>query len=266
MMRAWDLDAGTELASQAQAVAWRRYLELAPQGWLATLDGKAAAQVRSLPGGELRASLDAAAWLGEKPEWFGLSNPPLLSFGDQGRLLAVIGNKRTGLWRWGNAQSAVVVPGGWPLTAATMAPRVALVDDCKRIAVHSPDAERPLLHLPVADACPRALALSPDGRWLLELGGKVARVHDLAREHPPVDLHGYEESPRPLAAFAPDGRTIATPAPDGTVLLWDPVAGRRLLRLPAGKGVVTALAFRDDGLALAVAYEDAVLVWPAAKP
>jgi WD40 repeat protein len=125
-----------------------------------------------------------------------------------------------------------------------------------------------------------SLAASPDGRWLAvgeqENGG--LSVWDLRTQqeisHPDAG-HGLVSvafSPRePLLAFSTSttpGSFSSSPTPgttnsQDTVCLWDVVAQRRVVTLPAG-GQCTALQFSQDGRSL-IAFtggsEPAVTLW-----
>ena len=94
-------------------------------------------------------------------------------------------------------------------------------------------------------------AFSPDGRYLAttHFPGYALTVWDLDRNTIAV------EEPGPVAGtaarFSPDSRRIAVAHPDGEVLIYDLETGRSS-RLRSGLGDVQDLAFRADGLQIAV--------------
>ncbi len=69
--------------------------------------------------------------------------------------------------------------------------------------------------------------------------------------------------------FAPDSRMLARGTEDGSVMLWDVIAGKELLRCKGHAGPVACLAFSPDGKILASGGNDGlVLLWdvPALRP
>ena len=94
-------------------------------------------------------------------------------------------------------------------------------------------------------------AFSPDGRYLTttHFPGSALTVWDIDRNAIAV------AEPGPVAGtaarFSPDSRRIAVAHPDGEVLVYDLESGRSG-RLGSGLGDVQDLAFRADGLQIAV--------------
>jgi WD40 repeat protein len=65
--------------------------------------------------------------------------------------------------------------------------------------------------------------------------------------------------------FNPDGSQVASGSSDGTVVLWEAVVGRELLRLLHGGGV-EAVVFNPDGSQVASGSDDGtVVIWEAAS-
>lgn len=103
----------------------------------------------------------------------------------------------------------------------------------------------------------RALALSPDGRWLASGGDDhVVRVWNVAQGRPARVLEGHRAVVWVLA-FSPDGRSLASAGDDKEVRLWDLETGAART-LPAAD-IVYSVSFSPDGTRLAYSGGDATV-------
>jgi len=112
------------------------------------------------------------------------------------------------------------------------------------------------------DAAIGAVAYSPDGAQIASAAAnghiRLWNASSLATER---ELMGHDGDIRTLA-FCPNGETIASGGADGTVRIWSRTATAPLSVLPGLRGI-TAIAYRPDGLHMAVAGEGggSVEVW-----
>jgi WD40 repeat protein len=115
----------------------------------------------------------------------------------------------------------------------------------------------------------RALAYSPDGKWLASGCGKWIQgqdygelrvwdaqtgreLHTLLRDHSSVFA----------LAFSPDGQLLASGARDRKVVLWNPQTGKRVRELIGHQSAIHSLAFSPNGKRLASGGADHIVrIW-----
>jgi eukaryotic-like serine/threonine-protein kinase len=96
--------------------------------------------------------------------------------------------------------------------------------------------------LPIPIDRVRAMAISPDGKWLA-LGGSGGKVFlwDLALRVPTRVLLGHEQEVRALA-FSPEGKLLASASVDQSARIWD-VANGHQLRSIRSAAALNTIAF-----------------------
>ena len=126
----------------------------------------------------------------------------------------------------------------------------------------SPSAWRRLLELDGHADWIRALALSPNDRYLASGGwDQVVYLWDLASGR---RLRSLPERVKGVSQleFAPDGRTLATATEFGGVTLWDAALNEAVFRVQVGSGTARSFRFSRDGRYFATACDDgAVRIW-----
>ena len=112
----------------------------------------------------------------------------------------------------------------------------------------------------------RALAYSPDGRWLAALAADDTTVLLLdTRTHEIAARYSGHEKLVFKAAFSADSRLLATCSLDRTVRLWE-VGGDACRVLRGHTDEVFAVAFHPDGTRLATAGRDGMIwLWDLAR-
>lgn len=111
----------------------------------------------------------------------------------------------------------------------------------------------------------RAVAFSPDGRWVATGGhDNVVRLLDAGTGKVARTLAGHTDRVNGLA-FSPDGRLLASAGADRTIRLWNPETGAAVRSLAGHTDKVRHVAFSPDGRTLASTSEDrSVRLWDPA--
>ncbi len=203
-----------------------------------------------------------AVYLWEAPDHDGaperIPHPGRVSqvcFSPDGRRLATACDDRVvRVWRLADA----VLERSWKM--GDRVPSIAYDSTGDRLAIGVRDGALILVQVTedrrtVLQAAPRkalrAVAFSPDGRWLYAAGAdRVVAVWDLATEQEVIRLAGHNQEIFALGVDA-RGELIATGDTGGTVRLWHASQQRALAALDVHAGAVMAVAFGPDGRTLA---------------
>jgi Trypsin-like peptidase domain/WD domain, G-beta repeat len=153
-------------------------------------------------------------------------------------------------------------------TAAAACSRLKALPDPGPIPLWTTTRHTPVaLELGGHDGGFRAVAVAPDGRWVVT-GGSDGRVRLWHPERPgePSELGGHDLGVWAVAV-APDGRWVVTGGVDGRVLLWHPERPGEPSELGGRHGVVTAVAVAPDGRWVVTGGVDGrVRLWHPERP
>ncbi|HXG64834.1 MAG TPA: protein kinase [Blastocatellia bacterium] len=107
----------------------------------------------------------------------------------------------------------------------------------------------------------RAVAFSPDGRWLASCAEDIV-LWDVATRKKILRLP--QSAQVWDVAFSPDGRWLVSAHEDGAILLWDAAEREQAANFNEHSGSARAVAFSPDGKRLASASEDrSLILWDA---
>jgi WD40 repeat protein len=119
--------------------------------------------------------------------------------------------------------------------------------------------------LPGGDGRVRALAFSPDERFLASAGDDAwVRLWDVGTSDRRADLQEHDRPVHALA-FSPDSEFLVSGGDDGRVCLWETMGGTPVWARPGHPDRVRAVAFSPDGSRIACGGADrSIQVWDAA--
>lgn len=128
--------------------------------------------------------------------------------------------------------------------------------------VHVQDITRqPARSQPLRNDC-RALALSPDARWVVVAADWEVWLFDVTNWPTPPLLLGRHQGTISSLAFTPDSRTVLTGSWDKTVRLWDVERQVEKHCLTLSVGRIATVAVAPDGTRAAAAGDSGhVVIW-----
>jgi WD40 repeat protein/tRNA A-37 threonylcarbamoyl transferase component Bud32 len=143
---------------------------------------------------------------------------------------------------------------------------IACADEEHRIVVLDAGTGEAIRQLTGHHGHIRGLAFSPDTRSLASAStDRTVRVWFLADQRPPLVLrHSY---PLNCVALSPDGHRLATSSAEyPEVKIWDLSTGQEMLTLTNGlREAANNLTFSEDGLRLAAASGEAIIMWETTR-
>jgi WD40 repeat protein len=158
-------------------------------------------------------------------------------------------------------------------TATRLATAQGIVGERREITVWDLAARKEFRQLALASAESRAagLAFSPDGDYLVAVGGIPApaaekgngfvTVWDVRSGEARIAASGLADNLTSVA-YSPDGRQLAIGGADGIVRLWEVATGKERHRFAGHDGAVVGVVFSPEGKFIAASSPDApILVW-----
>jgi WD40 repeat protein/tRNA A-37 threonylcarbamoyl transferase component Bud32 len=258
-VRVWDVDPRATLPVLRGHTSYVYPVAYSPDGrWIASGGWDSKISIWDARTGEACARLDNGSFA------------RTLAFSPDGSRLVSKGHDRLQFWEVATGRRIHEIPVALDILAVAFCPdgaTLAALDLSGAATVFNPatGAVVARLSLGAGHDC-KALAYSPDGRWLAGTSPdqKTVCLFDAHTYEPSAQFPGHEGVIRAVT-FAPDSSRIASCGQDRTVRVW-PIDGGPCQELRGHTDEVFAVAFHPDGTRLASAGRDrAVWLWDLAR-
>ncbi len=106
----------------------------------------------------------------------------------------------------------------------------------------------------------RAVAFSPDGKWLAVAVDSHINLHSTNNWEIATTFHGHTERVNHLA-FSPDGAKLVSGGDDSTVRMWELATESEERHFDWGIGQISRVAFAPDGMRAAAGGQRQIVIW-----
>jgi WD40 repeat protein len=154
------------------------------------------------------------------------------SFSPNGKQVITSGVEKTlGIWETASGQFVRRIKNQDPLDAAVLSPDGHLLFAVGGRGINVQEVETGKQLGQFGNYRVRAVAISPDGSFLVSASGFSLWVWDILNRNAPLELKGHGSTVT-ACAISPDGKFIASTADDKSLRIWDSQDGKLLVSRP----------------------------------